>query len=58
MAARGAASTYEALSEKGGALIRLREDHRWRARSLASIELFQDDDAGFLEWLQGILEVH
>ena len=44
-------SNYETLFEKDGALIRLREESPMVTRHPAGIELFKDDDDGFLEWL-------
>jgi hypothetical protein len=45
-------SNYEALFEKDGALIGLREESPMVSSRPPGIELFKDDDDGFLEWLQ------
>lgn len=45
-------SNYEALFEKDGALISLREESPVVSLRPQGVELFKDDDAGFLEWLQ------
>jgi hypothetical protein len=45
-------SNYEALFEKDGATVRLREESSVVSSRPPGIELFKDDDDGFLEWLQ------
>jgi hypothetical protein len=45
-------SNYEALFEKDGPLIRLREESPMISTRPPGIELFKDDDDGFFEWLQ------
>ncbi len=45
-------SNYDALFEKNGALIRLREESPMVSTRPPGIELFKDDDDGFLAWLQ------
>jgi len=45
-------SNYEALFKKDGPMIRLREESPMVTSRPPGIELFKDDDDGFLEWLQ------
>jgi HB1/ASXL restriction endonuclease-like protein with HTH domain len=45
-------SNYEALFEKNGPMIRLREESPVISTRPPGIELFKDDDDGFFEWIQ------
>ena len=45
-------SNYEALFEKNGPMIRLREESPVISTRPPGIELFKDDDDGFYEWMQ------
>jgi hypothetical protein len=47
------ASNYEALFEKDGALIQLREESPMLAALPPTITSFRDDDGGFFSWLEG-----
>jgi HB1, ASXL, restriction endonuclease HTH domain len=47
------ASNYDALFEKDGALIQLREESPMFAALPQSITNFRDDDGGFFAWLEG-----